>query len=299
MFERKPLDDGFWKIDSSEFDNTKPGVYNIYVSFMAYSAYDKYEVKGSFNVVVADIKNTPGPVTTSPGTTAATTNTTTTTAEWMTSTYATEYHTFKEVVSYPTKTEYAQGEKLTFEGLECEFEGERTDLGYYKNSSYCEVLDNNGNRVNGSAFSTLPTGEYTVRFFENITYRSCPMHYYSGMDISYKVTIREATEEELKEREEQKEKEMEEENDPDPSYGFVWGDANLDRCVDMADAVLIMQSLANPNKYGLLGTSNTHIRKSGLIRGDVDTSTAGLTSNDALFIQRYLLKKIPTLDPNG
>ena len=67
------------------------------------------------------------------------------------------------------------------------------------------------------------------------------------------------------------------------------GDANCDGTVDMADAVLIMQSLANPDKYGVNGTDSHHITSQGLSNGDVDTGSKGLTSNDALEIQRYLL----------
>ena len=36
----------------------------------------------------------------------------------------------------------------------------------------------------------------------------------------------------------------------------LYGDANCDGIVDMSDAVLIMQSLANPNKYGVNGTDS-------------------------------------------
>ena len=83
-------------------------------------------------------------------------------------------------------------------------------------------------------------------------------------------------------------------NDP-----VAWGDANCDGQVDMADAVLIMQSLANPNKYGIGGTDEKAITEQGKTNADVDTSTKGITSNDALRIQLYLLKKIATLDPNA
>ncbi|MBO4524015.1 MAG: cellulase family glycosylhydrolase [Ruminococcus sp.] len=90
---------------------------------------------------------------------------------------------------------------------------------------------------------------------------------------------------------------------PQPSQGnndsVVWGDANCDGQVDMADAVLIMQSLANPNKYGVGGTDEKAITEQGKANADVDTSTKGITSNDALQIQLYLLKKIATLNPNG
>ena len=90
---------------------------------------------------------------------------------------------------------------------------------------------------------------------------------------------------------------------PQPSQGnndsVVWGDSNCDGQVDMADAVLIMQSLANPNKYGVGGTDEKAITEQGKANADVDTSTKGITSNDALQIQLYLLKKIATLNPNG
>lgn len=69
----------------------------------------------------------------------------------------------------------------------------------------------------------------------------------------------------------------------------VMGDANCDGSVDMSDVVLIMQSLANPNKYGINGSDDSHITQKGLTNGDVDTSFKGITGGDALKIQRYLL----------
>ena len=39
----------------------------------------------------------------------------------------------------------------------------------------------------------------------------------------------------------------------------VYGDANLDGSVDMSDCVLIMQSLANPSKFGTTGTDEKHL----------------------------------------
>ena len=58
------------------------------------------------------------------------------------------------------------------------------------------------------------------------------------------------------------------------------GDANCDKDVNMADAVLIMQTIANPDKYKLTAQ--------GEANGDVDGS-AGITNKDALSIQRYKL----------
>ena len=75
----------------------------------------------------------------------------------------------------------------------------------------------------------------------------------------------------------------------------VAGDANCDNGVDMADVVLVMQSLANPDKYGLGGTDANAITEQGLSNADVDKTVRGLTSNDALFIQKYLLGLIKEL----
>lgn len=75
----------------------------------------------------------------------------------------------------------------------------------------------------------------------------------------------------------------------------VSGDANLDTKVDMADAVLIMQSLSNPNKYGLNGTDSNHITAQGLANADVEAGD-GVTPKDALKIGSYLAKTIKTLD---
>ena len=77
----------------------------------------------------------------------------------------------------------------------------------------------------------------------------------------------------------------------------VWGDANCDNDVDMSDIVLIMQSLANPDKYGLGGSDKNAITAQGQANGDVDTSSKGITANDAKRIQDFLLKKISSLDP--
>ena len=66
------------------------------------------------------------------------------------------------------------------------------------------------------------------------------------------------------------------------------GNANCDRGVDLADAVTIMQALANPDKYGLNGTEKTHITAQGIENADV-IGNDGMTTEDAGTIQRYLL----------
>ena len=53
------------------------------------------------------------------------------------------------------------------------------------------------------------------------------------------------------------------------SANILYGDANCDGLIDMSDAVLIMQSLSNPDKYGLNGKYEHHITKDGLNFSDV------------------------------
>ncbi|EWM52558.1 glycosyl hydrolase [Ruminococcus flavefaciens] len=77
----------------------------------------------------------------------------------------------------------------------------------------------------------------------------------------------------------------------------LWGDANCDGTVDLADAILIMQALANPDKYGENGSDKHHLTETGKLQADVDTNTKGLTGDDAVLIQEYLLKKVTTLSP--
>ena len=63
----------------------------------------------------------------------------------------------------------------------------------------------------------------------------------------------------------------------------------------MGDAVLIMQSLANPDKYGIGGTDEHAITEQGKANADVYTESKGVTSNDALKIQQFLLGIIKSL----
>ena len=71
------------------------------------------------------------------------------------------------------------------------------------------------------------------------------------------------------------------------NYGDVLaGDSNQDGNVDMADVVLIMQSLANPNKYQIVGKA----AKAADVYGN-----DGVTTLDALAIQKRLLHLIDTL----
>lgn len=60
----------------------------------------------------------------------------------------------------------------------------------------------------------------------------------------------------------------------------VLGDANCDGVMNMADAVLIMQNLSNPDKYPMY--------PQGRINADMDGN--GMTNADALAIQKIILK---------
>ncbi|MCR4795999.1 MAG: glycoside hydrolase family 9 protein [Ruminococcus sp.] len=74
-----------------------------------------------------------------------------------------------------------------------------------------------------------------------------------------------------------------------------WGDANCDGEVDFGDIVLVMQSLANPNKYGVNGTDDHHITAQGIANADVYDNGSKLTTNDAQTLQKYLLHIITEL----
>ena len=58
----------------------------------------------------------------------------------------------------------------------------------------------------------------------------------------------------------------------------LWGDANLDKKVSVADAVAILQSIANKDKYAL--------KPEGEANADVCDNGDGITAKDALSIQK-------------
>ena len=76
---------------------------------------------------------------------------------------------------------------------------------------------------------------------------------------------------------------------------IVYGDANCNGTLELSDAILIMQSLANPSRYGLASTEEGHLTQEGKLNGDVYERGGGITANDALSIQRRLLNLIPSL----
>ncbi|MDE6666098.1 MAG: cellulase family glycosylhydrolase [Ruminococcus sp.] len=72
--------------------------------------------------------------------------------------------------------------------------------------------------------------------------------------------------------------------DPD----IMYGDANCDGQVNISDAVLIMQSIANPEEF--------KISEKGKKAGDVYGNGDGITNNDALAIQYVEIKTISAAD---
>ena len=77
----------------------------------------------------------------------------------------------------------------------------------------------------------------------------------------------------------------------DPTQGTVkadlYGDANCDGKVDLADVVLVKSYLLNGTKYS--------ISAQGLANADVQSTGNGLNGNDAVAIQQYSLKLISKL----
>lgn len=67
------------------------------------------------------------------------------------------------------------------------------------------------------------------------------------------------------------------------------GDANCDNKILLNDAILIMQSLGNPDAYGVNGSDPTRITAQGVINADVTGDNDGVTNADAIFIQRIIL----------
>lgn len=74
------------------------------------------------------------------------------------------------------------------------------------------------------------------------------------------------------------------------------GDANCDKAIRINDAILVMQAIGNPDAYGISGSDKTHITKQGMINADVVGDGDGLTSQDAVEIQKYILNLVDKLN---
>lgn len=76
------------------------------------------------------------------------------------------------------------------------------------------------------------------------------------------------------------------------SEDIAYGDANCDGDISLADAVLVLQAIANSDKYGVGGTDKNAVTEQGWKNADCNLSRDGVTSADALAIQKNLLKLI-------
>lgn len=74
-----------------------------------------------------------------------------------------------------------------------------------------------------------------------------------------------------------------------------YGDTNCDGTVSLSDAVLILQSIASNDKFGVGGTDENAITPQGIINADCYEVGSGVTANDALAVQKYLLKLVDSL----
>ncbi len=75
----------------------------------------------------------------------------------------------------------------------------------------------------------------------------------------------------------------------------MYGDANNDGQINLADTVMIMQALVNSPKYGLTGSDKSHITAQGWANADCAGNNDGVTNLDALAIQKYKLGLIDAL----
>jgi len=86
----------------------------------------------------------------------------------------------------------------------------------------------------------------------------------------------------------------------DDDKDILWGDADCDGFVKMNDAVLVMQSISNGDRFGEDGTDKNRITAKGKRNANVyENATSSITPQDALKIQEFLLQKVATLDPDA
>ena len=231
-------------------------------------------------------------VTATTTTTSVTTTTMTTTTEPEVTITVNGGYNITEVLSYPSKTIYNEGENLDMSGVSVK----ARSVTYWESMSSANsgviygdpvVIENisldpqsavisgaNGESRNGSQLPQVKEGTYKVTYNGQFNAEGKMLTF---NNFNYEITVKKNDEEKAD----------------------LMGDANCDGVVDLSDAILIMQALANPNKYGIGGTAEKPLTKKGQLNADVDTATKGLTGDDAVRIQEYLLKKIATLDPNG
>ncbi len=203
-------------------------------------------------------------VVTTAKTTASTTTTTTTTAtkpatETTVTTTKDEYSYRLDLIKVPSKTVYKIGEELDL--------SDGVAYGYVSGGG---IYGDTFNQPITSQYFTLDTSQ-----FDNTK------------PGTYKITVSYGTA--------SKSFEVKVVDDSEPTKVTLSGDANNDRVVNLADTVMIMQALVNPDKYGLKGSDPSHITEQGWANADCCNTGDGVTNNDALAIQKYKLELITEL----
>lgn len=80
-----------------------------------------------------------------------------------------------------------------------------------------------------------------------------------------------------------------------PTPDTKWGDANCDGEVLINDAILILQSIGNPDAYGVNGTDDTHITEQGMKNADCCNNGDGVTTSDAIAVQKFIVGLVTAL----
>lgn len=227
--------------DDSDFDNTKPGEYWIYIKDLDASMMGCNTVDASFKVKVVD---DPAATVKEPE--------------------PTEVY----IESLPNTLTYLEGseEELDLWGLIINVDGKSLDGSKFIQFSQCKdkikLPTDSVYIIDDTDFDISKAGTYKIRIgTESAKVKG---DYSFNVEVVKEDDIRKIT---------------------------LYGDANCNGTVEMSDAVLIMQSLANPSRYqlSLQGRNNSDVYK----RSD------GITVNDALSIQKYLLKLVDSLPINN
>ena len=58
---------------------------------------------------------------------------------------------------------------------------------------------------------------------------------------------------------------------------------------------MILQALSNKDKYGVTGSDPSHITEQGMINADCNKVRDGVTTLDALTVQRYVVNLVESL----
>ena len=235
-----------------------------------YSSGAKSNMAGSSSGTTVPNTSTPTPAATTTSTSKTTQEVTTTTVTVSSIPDITTHTTYKfdKVETYPTKTNYLLGEKLDLSGLKFHATPDKNYTGPFQPTD-CKIMDYKNEPVDGTEFPNLPAGTYTIKLNDTVG------SYYgeglcNGVDISFRVTVT-----------------SDSASTPATSADTLYGDANCSGNVDIADAVLIMQTLSNPAKYQL--------DAKGKENADCSNVGDGVTNKDALAIQKYKLKLISKL----